>query len=82
MEGGGFTWDRVVDGWMSVYATVAGLGRFDQSPRRSVRVSGGWVDPGFLTLEIRPTYVLKGRAVLPTGEPAAGARIVSLSSTF
>ncbi|MEO8055291.1 MAG: hypothetical protein ABI768_09060 [Acidobacteriota bacterium] len=82
VEGGWFTWDKVVDGWMSVYASVAGPGRFDQSPRRAVRVSGGWVDPGFITLEIRPTYVLKGRAVLPTGEPAAGARIRSLSSTF
>jgi len=50
--------------------------------RRSVRVSGGWVDPGFLALEIRPTYVLKGRAVLPSGEPAAGVRIRALSSIF
>lgn len=82
VEGGWFTWDRVVDGWMSVQASVAGPGRFDQSPRRSVRVSGGWVDPGFLALEIRPTYVLKGRAVLPSGEPAAGVRIRALSSIF
>jgi hypothetical protein len=82
VEGGWFTWDKVVDGWMSVYASIAEQGRFDQSSRRSVRVSGGWVDPGFLALEIRPTYVLKGRAVLPSGEPAAGVRIRSLSSTF
>lgn len=82
VEGGWFTWDRVVDGWMSVYATVAGQGRFDQSPLRRVRVSGGWVDPGFIALQIRPTYVLKGRAVLPSGEPAANARIRLLSSTF
>ena len=82
VEGGSFKWDRVVDGWMSVQATVAGPGRFDQSPRRSVRVSGGWVDPGFLALEIRPTYVLKGRAMLPSGEPAADSRILFLSSTF
>jgi hypothetical protein len=82
VEGGAFTWDKVVDGWMTVHASVAGPGRFDQSPRLSVRVSGGWVDPGFLALEIRPTYVLKGRAVLPSGEPAAGARICSLSSSF
>lgn len=82
VEGGWFTWDRVVDGWMSVHATVAAQGRFDQSPLRRVRVSGGRVDPGFLTLEIRPTYVLKGRAVLGSGEPAANARIRLLSSTF
>ncbi|MBK9063484.1 MAG: hypothetical protein IPL89_09855 [Acidobacteria bacterium] len=82
VEGGSFKWERVVDGWMSVDASVAGPGQFDQSPRRSVRVSGGWVDPGFLALEIRPTYVLKARAVLPSGEPAAGARIRLLSSTF
>jgi hypothetical protein len=50
VEGGWFTWDRVVDGWMSVYATVAAQGRFDQSPVRRVRVSGGWVDPGFIAL--------------------------------
>ena len=82
VEGGWFTWDRVVDGWMSVYATVAAQGRFDQSPRRRVRVSGGWVDPGFISLEIRPTYVLKGRAVLGSGEPAANVRIRQLSSSF
>jgi hypothetical protein len=82
VEGGSFTWDRFFDGWMTVQATAAGPGRFDQSPQRSLRVSGGWVDPGFLTLEIRPTYVLKGRALLPSGEPAANARIRLLSSTF
>ncbi len=82
VEGGWFTWDRVVDGWMSVYATVAAQGRFDWSPLRRVRVSGGWVDPGFIALQIRPTYVLKGRAILPSGEPAANARIRLLSSTF
>lgn len=83
VEEGWFTWDRVVDGWMSVQAsTPAGPGRMDWSPQKSVRISGGWVDPGFLTLEIRPTYVLKGRAVLPTGEPAAGVSIRPLSFTF
>jgi hypothetical protein len=82
VEGGSFTWDKVVDGWMSVHASVAGPGQFDQSPRLSVRVSGGWVDPGFVALQIRPTYVLKGRAVLPSGEPAAGARIRLISSPF
>jgi hypothetical protein len=58
------------------------LNGFDSSPFRKVRVSGGWVDPGFLSLEIRPTYALKGRAVLPSGEPAAGARIRLVSSPF
>ncbi|HVO50146.1 MAG TPA: hypothetical protein VMV60_04080 [Thermoanaerobaculia bacterium] len=83
VEEGRFTWDRVVDGWMSVQASAyAGPGRLDWSPQKSVRVSGGRVDPGFLTLEIRPTYVLKGRAVLPSGEPAAGVTIRSLSSAF
>jgi hypothetical protein len=82
VEGGWFTWDRVVDGWMSVQATVYGPDGFDQSPQRSVFVSGGWVDPGFIALQIRPTWVLKGRAVLPSGEPAANARIRLLSSTF
>jgi hypothetical protein len=82
VEGGWFTWDRVVDGWMSVYASAAGPGWFDQSPFRRIRVSGGWVDPGFIALQIRPTYVLKGRAISPSGEPAAGARIRLLSSTF
>jgi hypothetical protein len=83
VEGGSFRWERVVDGWMTVHAsTRAGLGGLDWSPQKSLRVSGGWVDPGFLTLEVRPTYVLKGRAVLPSGEPAAGARILSLSSNF
>ena len=82
VEEGWFTWDRVVDGWMSVYASVAGPGRFDQSPRRFVRVSGGWVDPGFIALQIRPTYVLKGRAILSSGEPAAGARIRLLSTFY
>jgi hypothetical protein len=82
VEGGWFTWDKVVDGWMTLQATARGLDGFDSSPSRKVRVSGGWVDPGFLSLEIRPTYVLKGRAVLPSGEPAAGARIRLLSSPF
>lgn len=82
VEGASFKWERVVDGWMSVQASVAGQGTFDESSRRSVRVSGGWVDPGFVALQIRPTYVLKGRAVLPSGEPAANARIRLLSSTF
>ena len=82
VEGGSFTWDKVVDGWMTLHATARGLNGFDSSPFRKVRVSGGWVDPAFLSLEIRPTYVLKGRAVLPSGEPAAGARIRLLSSPF
>jgi hypothetical protein len=83
VEGGSFRWERVVDGWMSVQAsTPGGPGRIDWSPQKSVRVSGGWVDPGFLALGIRPTYVLKGRAVLPSGESAAGARIRLLSSPF
>jgi hypothetical protein len=82
VEGGWFTWDKVVDGWMTVHATARGLTGFESSPFRRVRVSGGWVDPGFLSLEIRPTYVLKGRAVLPSGEPAAGARIRIVSSPF
>jgi hypothetical protein len=82
VEGGWFTWDKVVDGWMTVHATARGSNGFDSSPFRTIRVSGGWVDPGFLSLEIRPTYVLKGRAVLASGEPAAGARIRRLSSPF
>lgn len=82
VEGGSFKWERVVDGWMTVHATARGLNELDWSPFRTVRVSGGWVDPGFLSLEVRPTYVLKGRAVLPSGEPAAGARIRIISSPF
>ena len=82
VEGGSFKWARVVDGWMSVFGSASGRGSFDQSPIRRIRVSGGWVDPGFIALEIRPTYVLKGRAVLGSGEPAANARIRLLSSTF
>ncbi len=82
VEGGWFTWDKVVDGWMTVHATARGLNGFDSSPFRKIHVSGGWVDPGFLSLEIRPTYVLHGRAVLPSGEPAAGARIRIVSSPF
>ncbi len=82
-EEGRFTWDKVVDGWMTVHATAPGAsGRLDWSARKSVRVSGAWVDPGFISLEIRPTYTLKGRAVLPSGEPAAGARIRIISSPF
>ena len=82
VEGGGFTWDKVVDGWMTLHATTRGSIEFDSSPFREVRVAGGWVDPGFIALEIRPTYILKGRAVLPSGEPAAGARVRLLSSSF
>jgi hypothetical protein len=82
VEGGSFKWERVVDGWMSIDASVPGLAGSDQSAVRRIRVSGGWVDPGFLSLEIRPTFVLKGRAVLPSGEPAAGARVRLLSSHF
>ncbi len=82
VEGGWFTWDKVVDGTMTLHATARGLNGFDSSAFRTVRVSGGWVDPGFLSLEIRPTYVLKGRTVFPSGEPAAGARIRLLSPFY
>jgi hypothetical protein len=82
VEGGWFTWDKVVDGWMTLHATAPGSNELDWSPFRKVRVSGGWVDPGFIALEIRPTYTLKGRAVLPSGEPVAGARIRLVSSPF
>lgn len=82
VEGGWFTWDKVVDGGMRVSASRRGPSGFEVSPARWVRVEGGWVDPGFLSLEIRATYVLKGRAVLPSGEPAAGERIQLISSPF
>jgi len=83
VEGGWFTWDKVVDGWMTVHATApAGPGGLDWSAWKSLRVSGAWVDPGFIALEIRPTYTPKGRAVLPSGDPAAGARIRIVSSPF
>src|SRR5258708_38535208 len=52
------------------------------SPRSTVRVEGGWVEPGFLALEIRPTYVLRGRAMRVSGEAAPGTRAFLLSSIF
>jgi hypothetical protein len=54
VEGGGFAWDRVVDGWMSVFASRKGATGLEMSPRAIVRVEGGWVEPGFVALEIRP----------------------------
>jgi hypothetical protein len=80
VEGGWFTWDRVVDGWMRISASSRGANGFDASPSRTVRVEGGWVDPGFLALEIRPTYILRGRAILPSGDPAPATRVRLLSS--
>lgn len=82
VEGGWFTWERVVDGWMSVFASRTGATGWEVSPRRSVRVEGGWVDPGFVALEIRPTYVLRGRAVLPSGDPAPATRVRLLGSFY
>jgi len=82
VEGGWFTWDRVVDGWMKVWASTRGTNGFDSSPERAVRVEGGWVDPGFIALEIRPTYVLRGRAVLPSGDPAPATRVRLLSPFY
>ncbi len=79
---GRFTWDRVSDGWMTIHASApAGPGRVDFSPTKSIRVSGGWVEPGFVSLPIKPTYVLRVRALLATGEPAVGA-FVHLVSSF
>ncbi len=77
VEDGAFRWERVVDGGMSMQAMA---GR-DWSPQKRVKVEGAWVDPGFVVLEVRPTYVLKGRAVLQSGQPAPGTRIL-LSSPF
>ena len=82
VEGGAFTWDRVVDGWMSVYVSRAGATGRETSPRTTVRVEGAWVDPGFVTLEIRATYVLRGRAVDASGAPAPGTSVVLLRSIF
>jgi hypothetical protein len=82
VPGGAFRWERVVDGWMSVYASRRGPTGLEMSPARSVRVEGGWVEPGFIALEIRPTYVLHGRAVRATGEPAPGTSVRLLGSTF
>jgi hypothetical protein len=82
VEGGWFTWDKIVDGWMRLQASARGRSGFDSSPERFVRVEGGWVEPGFLALEIRPTYILRGRAVLPSGDPAPGTRIRLLSRSY
>jgi hypothetical protein len=81
VEGGTFRWDRVVDGWMSVYASSAGATGLEMSPRSTVRVEGGWVDPGFVALEIRPTYVLRGRTVRASGDAVPGARVRLLGAT-
>ncbi len=71
VEGGGFTWDRVVDGYMSLYA----IANRQWSPRVTVKVSGGWVDPAFVALEVRPTHEFRGRVVQADGVPAPGARV-------
>lgn len=81
VEGGWFKWDRVVDGWMSVYASSPGAMGLEMSPRSTVRVEGGWVDPGFVALEIRPTYVLRGRTVGASGDAVPGARVSLLGAT-
>jgi hypothetical protein len=75
VAGGVFKWDLVVDGWMSVYASSAGATGLEMSPRSTVRVEGGWVEPGFVALEIRPTYVLRGRTVTASGDAVPGARV-------
>jgi hypothetical protein len=82
VEGGWFTWDKIVDGWTRVRASVRSASGFDSSPERFVLVEGGWVDPGFVALEIRPTYILRGRAVLLSGDPAPGTRIRLLSHSY
>jgi hypothetical protein len=82
VEGGWFTWDKIFDGWMSVHASRRGPTGLEMSPRAIVRVEGGWVEPGFVALEIRPTYTLRGRAVLPSGDPAPGTRIRLLSPSY
>lgn len=81
VEGGAFKWERVVDGWMSVYASSAGATGLEMSPRSTVRVEGGWVDPGFVALEIRPTYVLRGRTVRASGDAVPGVRVRLLGTT-
>ena len=81
VEDGAFRWERVVDGWMSVYASSAGATGLEMSPRSTVRVEGGWVDPGFVALEIRPTYVLRGRTVRASGDAVPGARVRLLGAT-
>lgn len=82
VEGGWFTWDKIFDGTMTLHATARGLNGFDSSPFRTIRVSGGWVEPAFVTLEIRPTYILRGRAVLPSGDPASATRVRLLSPFY
>jgi hypothetical protein len=81
VEGGAFKWDLVVDGWMSVYADSKGATGLEMSPRSTVHVEGGWVDPGFVALEIRPTYVLRGRTVTASGDAVPGARVRLLGTT-